>query len=82
MFEITNLNQFTLLSTIFFIYIKAISDVPIYVMFQYSHKSVIAPESNSGANEDAGFMDDPIERLKKTYNPTILSNRDTAESSQ
>jgi len=36
------------------------------------------PDNNAGANEDAGFMDDPTERLKKTYNPTILSNRDTA----
>ncbi len=72
MFEITNLNQFTLLSTYLLSINKSNQSVPTKVAVQYSHRSANTPDNRDGVNERAGFMDAPdIKAKNKISSPTI-----------
>ena len=43
------------------------TEVPINVAVQYSHKFVITPDNTAGANERAGFMEAPDMNAKRIY---------------
>ena len=48
------------------------SEVPINVAVQYSHKFVITPDNTAGASERAGFIEAPDINAKKNMSkPTI-----------
>jgi hypothetical protein len=66
------IDQYLLFIQNFFLYNKAITEVPTNVAVQYNHRSVHTPESKAGANERAGFIDAPdINAKNKMSSPTI-----------
>ncbi len=68
-------DQYLLFIQSFFLYTNAITEVPTNVVLQYNHRSVHTPDNNAGANELAGFIDDPnIKAKKQISSPTIPLN--------